>query len=459
MNLGSIRLRLAVWYLGVLLMALSLFGTGIWLGLRHELLQTLDDGLAARTAGLAQFLERESSGSDLPAIREEAREYASGLPEGSRMRLFGPDGSLLFASPGAREADVSMRFRSQDITVRGFPLKVEFAAPLRYVNETLDLLRDVLFTSIPILVLAAGLGGWWLSRKALRPVDRMTVAAETLSLDDLSARLIVPRTGDELERLGDAWNRMLDRISASVRRMKQFTTDAAHELRTPIAVIRATAELGLRRERDTTAYRSALAGIAEETHRLSDLVDDLMWLARNDASKLHYSVEDVPIAGLAGGVCDLLQPLAEAAQVTMRDQIEVGEDQTVRADSAALRRLILILADNAIKFSPPESTVTLRVSAVGTLCRIEVQDSGPGIDPEDLPFIFDRFYRGDHARTSSGSGLGLAIAKAIAEAHGATLQAQSGPGIGSCFQMDLPFGEPQPCDDRHTDITANVGPV
>ena len=265
MTRGSVRLRLAAWYLGVLLTALVVFGVGIWFGLRYHLMGSLEETLAVRTDGLVQFLELESIGSDLAAIREEAREYTSGLPEGDMLRLYGADRALLFSSSDS--AIGPLYFRRQEVTVLGYPLLIELGTPLEAVEDTLDSLRNILMASVPGIALLAGLGGWWLSRKALKPVDEMTTAAESIGAFDLSARLGVPASGDEIERLGTAWNRMLDRLERSFRQMQQFTADAAHELRTPVAVIRTASELALRRERTPSEYRVALDGIQDEARR------------------------------------------------------------------------------------------------------------------------------------------------------------------------------------------------
>jgi heavy metal sensor kinase len=455
MNFASIRVRLAGWYLAVLVSAVLLLGVGVWIALRYELYRALDDSLSEGTAGLAQFLERESDGDDLPSILQEAHEYTSGLPAGHRLRLFGPDHSVLLSFPDTPTA-VSMFQKTEDVVVRGHPLRIELSAPTQQIDATLSSLRNILLGCIPIVLLAAALGGWWLSRTALQPVDRMTGTAESISLNDLSARLIVPRTGDELERFGEAWNRMLDRLSISVEKMRRFTADAAHELRTPIAIIRSTAELALRRERDPDAYRTALANIGEEARSLSDLVADLLWLARNDAGFLKYNFEDIPIGEFIIGACRSLQSLALAQDVSLKADIKVAAECSIHADRSALRRVVLILADNAIKFARPGGTVDVRVLRRAGDCLVEVWDDGVGISAEDLPFIFDRFYTSDRARNNSGSGLGLSIAKAIVEPHHGHIEVESATGAGSCFRVVLPLnvpnesliGEPAPSSAR-----------
>ena len=437
MNLKSIRFRLAAWYLGVLLVALIVLGSGIWIALRHELYLSLDGSLAASAAGLSQYLQWESHGDELPDVLEEAREYASGLPQGHRLRVFAADGRLLLALPKTAPAAVTVH-KSEDITVRGHHLRVEFSAPVQPIDLALATLRNILLACIPIVFIVASAGGWWLSRTALQPVDRMTSTAELIGVHDLSARLPVPRTGDELERFGEAWNRMLDRLATSVEKMKRFTADAAHELRTPVSIIRSTAELALKRDREPTAYQSALATIGEESVHLSQLVADLLWLARNDAESIKYSFEDATIAEVIDSVFPSMEPLASARQIVLRTEINLDPAQTVHIDRSALRRGIMILGDNALKFTPSGGTVLIRASARDQSCVFEVRDEGPGITPEDLPYIFDRFYTSDRSRNTSGFGLGLSIAKAIVEAHSGQIKVQTIAGKGSSFEIILP---------------------
>jgi heavy metal sensor kinase len=430
---------MTAWYLGVLVTALVLFSAGVWLALRQHLTQSMEITLAERTDGLVQFLRLESLGSDLAAIQEETREYTSGLPVRDTLRLYGADGTLLFASPAL--ASQRLYVRREQVTVMGNGLTIELGTPLDDVDEELASLRNILLSSIPFVVLFAGFGGWWISRKALKPVDQMTIAAESISAADLSARLEVPASNDELERLGRAWNRMLGRIELSVQQMKQLTADAAHELRTPVAVIRTASELALRREREPAAYRVALDGILEESQRMSDLVDALLWLARNDAFRMDDTFDQVPVVDAVSNVHRVAGTLAESKGVRMVLDAQVSPETTVHADPSALRRLILTLADNAIKFSPAGGTVNIRVRVRDALCRIEVEDRGPGIAVEDLPRIFDRFYRGDRARSTPGAGLGLAIAAAIASRHGGEIRARNVAAGGACFEVDLPLGQ------------------
>lgn len=436
MNSGSIGFRLTTWYLGVLFTAMALFGGGIWFALRSALLSHVDQALTERVHALGHFLEAESHGWDLAAIREEAREYASGLPTDHGMRVYSAGQEALFR----REPPVGKRVRwaSADVHVKGHHLRVEMATPVDQVGETLNVLRSVLLGLIPLMLIGAGLGGWWLSRRALRPVDDMTAAAEAVSVQGLSARLTVPATGDELQRLGEAWNRMLERISASVSQMTRFTADAAHELRTPAAIIRSGAELALHRDRSPSEYQSVLRTIGKEAGNLSDLIEDLMWLARHDAGSLPKQSEAVNLTEVVAEAAMAMNPVAASKGVRLSIARGVESEPALSGDPASLRRLVLILLDNAIKFSSDRANVELRVSFADGRVRLEVRDSGPGVAAEHLPLVFDRFYRSDPARTTPGSGLGLSIARAIVEDHGGTIGIASVAQQGTIVTVDLP---------------------
>jgi signal transduction histidine kinase len=237
------------------------------------------------------------------------------------------------------------------------------AAPVDQISETLGILRNVLIGLIPLTLIGAGLGGWWLSHRALKPVDEMTAAAEAVSVTDLAARLRVAQTNDELQRLGEAWNRMLERISASVQQMRRFTADAAHELRTPTAIIRSGAELALHRERTPGEYQSLLRTIVKESANLSELIEDLMWLARHDAGMAPKRRERVNLADVAANAAEAIRPVAARKAISVSVDHPAEAEAVVWGDAVSLRRLVLILLDNAIKFSPDGGNVQLRIAS------------------------------------------------------------------------------------------------
>src|SRR5262245_25105144 len=281
MKLRSMRVRLAAWCLLVFGVVMASFAIAIFVSVRNELMEGVHESLYATLRSCELFLEKESHGTDLEAIREEAREYSTALPDNHRLIVRTSDGAVLFASPLAVTTDVYEI--SEHVSVHGHELTIDMAAPLVQAHETLALLRNALLFRLPLMLVVGVVGATAIAKRALRPIDEMTADAQSIGMNDLSRRLVVRPTDDELERLGVAWNKMLDRLAASVQHMKRFTTDAAHELRTPISIIRSTAELALHKDRDAASYRAALSGIHEETVHLTRLVEDLMWLSRYDA--------------------------------------------------------------------------------------------------------------------------------------------------------------------------------
>jgi heavy metal sensor kinase len=279
-------------------------------------------------------------------------------------------------------------------------------------------------------------GGYWISTRALAPVDEITRVAKSISVQNLSARLPVARTGDELQRLSETWNEMLQRLENAVQRIRQFTADASHELRTPLALIGATAELALRRERRPDEYTRALRNIQAEAARMTLLAESLMELTRADNTSelelaetdLNAIVEDV----VAGN-----RQLAAARGVTLESHTTAGA-AVAPANESAIRRLLLALVDNAIKYTPGGGTVAVATTQRDGGVVLSVNDTGQGIDPEALPHIFERFYRADPARSrGNGVGLGLSIAQAIAHAHGSRIAVESKPGEGARFEVLL----------------------
>jgi len=284
-----------------------------------------------------------------------------------------------------------------------------------------------ILSAVPIALLIAAGGGYWLSGRVLRPVDRITREARAITADDLGLRVVVPESRDELRLLAETINAMLDRIESAFRRLVQFTADASHELRSPVALMRTTAEVALRRPRAEGGYREALQQVLAESERLSLMIEDLLLLARSDAGA--ESLEKKPI--------DPAGPLRAAlARIERSLQPAIDDGLVVEANALALQQLFTILLDNAVKYSTDVIDVSLHARNGSAV--IQVRDRGIGIAADDLPHVFERFYRADKARSRGGAGLGLAIARRIAEIHGGTIDVVSEAGAGSTFTVTLP---------------------
>lgn len=451
-QLNSVRLRLTLWYVAVLAVGMAAFGAASWGVLRQVLLENRYRGMEQRLSAVTAFLQKEARGDTLADIAEEAREYATGLSEAQGIRLSTERGKLLFEK---KPADADIFARSRVVIIRGHSVEVTLQNSLADFHRVLGTLAWAMCVVFPIVIVVAISGGWWLARRALRPVGAMTRDARQMNERDLSARLSVPHTGDELQELAEAWNGLLARIEAAVRTVKRFTADAAHELRTPVTVIRTSAEIALRQERSPDSYRQTLVSIERETVEMTDLLDQLLLLARGDAGEWKFQKEIVFVDQILRALRNAVAPLAETRKVRVRWRIPT-ESVMLYGDEAALRRLVLILTDNALKHTPGGEEVTIEASNSDQSVVIQVSDAGPGICPGDLPHIFDRFYRADSARTpGSGAGLGLAIARTIVDAHGGAIEVVSGHHPGSRFIVRLPMAqrpEQSPLSGSHSDV-------
>ncbi len=433
-----------LWSSGVLLLALAIFSIVVYSYLQRDMLRDVDRGLYAKANGVRTLLELENVTG--PRLVEELSEFASEIPEGNLLQLSTAAGEMVWPSQpvfrrsfaaGLQTAD-SQRVLRMTFEYRGRPYEVTAAASLDQIRDFMTRLRWIMaLMSLPMLLLAGG-GGYWLSRRALAPVDAMTRAAQTISVESLSKRLPVPRTGDELARLAKSWNELLERLEDSVQRIQQFTADASHELRTPIALIRSTAELALRRERSAADYCTALAGIQSEAESMTELVESMLALARSDARS---DTATMPLAAVdlnavvrdSVSQCEIL---AGGKGVRLRTAA-AAEPAVARANELGIRRLLRILLDNALEHTPAGGEVAVSVYRHNGAIGLEVRDTGEGIPPAALPHIFERFYRVEKSRGGKGAGLGLSIAQIIARGHGSEIEVESRPGEGSCFRIEL----------------------
>lgn len=431
----SIGTRLTLWYAAVLTAVLALFGWLIFFSLQSRLLSETQrelEGTATRFQGYFLQQSAEESGAHLV---DELREFCQALAPGTAVALRGSNGFAFDHPAGSRGFAGRAKSVSRRFSHNGEAFDLDVTASLAETRHTLQILRILLFSLTPLVILLASAGGAWLSRRALKPVNDITEAARIIGIENLSQRLSVPSTGDELARLSEVLNGMFARLEGAVKTLSRFVADASHELRTPIAVIRTTAELSLRRTRSPESYRASLEQIADEAERMTQLVEDLLTLARSDTAPADVPLAPLDVAGLLEQACREISGLAELRKIEIRTELV---PQVIMANSRSLRRLFLALLDNAIKYSNPGGRVVVRIVTGVTQVRISIEDFGAGIGELDLPHIFKRFYRVDPARTGEGHGLGLSLAESIAKAHGATIEVESSPGRGSRFEVVLP---------------------
>jgi two-component system, OmpR family, heavy metal sensor histidine kinase CusS len=339
-----------------------------------------------------------------------------------------------------RLAGKPFRFAIQQIEAGDRVYIVQTGVVIDDLLHTLHQFRLYLLMFAPLLLLVAAGGGYWLSRRALSPVDALVRTARTITGTTLSSRLDKLNTGDELQRLSDTLNEMLDRLEAAFRRVTQFTADASHELRTPISLVRTEAELALRRSRGESEYKEALQHILLEAERTTSLIEELLALARADAGRETLNLHPVDLRQALRGVVESWRQIAGIRNLQFTESLG-AQEPLVAADEAALRRVINILLDNAFKYTPSPGTVQLTLEEQSGKAVITVQDTGVGIAPEEQGKIFERFYRVDKARSRDmgGAGLGLSIAQWIVQQHGGSIQVESTLGQGSIFRVVLPL--------------------
>jgi heavy metal sensor kinase len=313
---------------------------------------------------------------------------------------------------------------------------LEVASSMKPLKQTM-LRIDIVLAIVAITgIVASFAAGWALAGHALRPVARITEEAEGIEAGSLDQRITAHAETSEFQGLVAVLNRMLDRIDAAFESQKRFIADASHELRSPIAALRGHLEVVRRRERSRAEYEEAIDVALEEVHRLQALAEDLLTLARRDAGTLEPSLRPIRLEELIAEVAASHRAVAEAKNVELNS--DLSSEVLVLGDPGLLRRLVRNLLDNAIKYAPPGGEVWLRVGCSNGNGWFEVADNGPGIAPEHLPHLFERFFRGDASRQrQTGTGLGLAIAQAIAEAHGGRLTVRNRPGGGAAFRFEL----------------------
>jgi len=465
-RLPSVRIRLTLWYLAMLLAALVLYAVGVYVVVWRSLLAEVDQRLHDDVENVEQLVTRTADGAMawrpiVPSGHEEAHEEAEA--EGALMpaiQIWAPDGRLLTqrlsrstaavaetmtAAPPTAQAYATVRLAdgstARSLTrpgqIEGTPVVIRVFRSETPLEGDLQRLLWVLGLGLPIALGLAGGGGYLLARRALAPVGRIADRARAITAERLADRVPVGNPRDEFGQLAVVLNDTFARLERSFEQMRRFSADASHELRTPLTAIRSVGEVGLEEPRDPGAYRDVIGNMLEETDRLAQLVDSLLLLSRADAGQVTFHPETVDLAALARKVAGHLGVLAEEKGQKVR--VEGDAVVEVQVDRLAVRQALINLLDNAIKYGPEHSEIRLELRCDGSVVALDVVDQGPGIPPEHAGRIFDRFYRVDPSRSreDGGAGLGLSIARWAIEANGGTLRlASSGPGE-TRFRMTL----------------------
>lgn len=455
-----IRLRLTVWYSAVVAFTLIIFSFGMYFAMQSAIHRAIDSELVNRMDGIHTFLWHHLPWQSGRELLREFQEHSGLTPGGdlyevmdaqhrwvyqpAAMRTLSLDSEVPNATRSGRYDTVKrsgrlVRVLTANVEVANSQYTVHVATVATAFYEALGRLRWLALFVIPTIILSSGFGGYWLSGRAMAPIEDITRTARDIGERSLSRRLPLPAARDELHRLSETLNAMLSRLENVFKRIIQFTSDASHELRTPVAIIRTTAELMQEQKRTVAEYEEANAQILAEAERTSNLIEELLTLARADSQAAEMSFVEVNLCEVAREVIASTRALAESKDISLRADIS-GAPVIVIADYHAVRRLMLIFLDNAIKYSARGTKVLVSVSSKENLAVVAVKDEGIGIAEEDILHIFERFYRADKARSREmgGAGLGLSIAKWIADAHTARIEVESTPGKGSIFTALFP---------------------
>lgn len=339
-------------------------------------------------------------------------------------------------------------FETMDMPERGDEVRIlyvmlspgiilQIGEAMKETSGFLDAFRRIFIVTMAFLIVLATGIGWFMARRAVSGVEAVTRTARKISAGALGQRVPVNRRGDEIDQLAVTFNEMLDRIEALIKEMKEMSDNIAHDLKSPITRIRGSAEVTLSTSGSMEEYENMAAGTIEECDRLLDTINTMLMISRTESGVDRPSPEKMDAAELVREACDLYEPAASDKGIILNCHIEEGI--ATAGDKRMIRRMVANLIDNAIKYTPAGGQVDVRLARSGPdRIALTVSDTGTGISGEDLPRIFDRFYRGDRSRSEAGLGLGLSLAKAIAHAHGGDVAVTSTPDKGSTFTVTLP---------------------
>ncbi len=468
MNTRSISFRLVAWYAGLLAGIFLLLSASLYLDLRRFLENDLLQSQSRRTRQIANTLLIHVKQTGEPYVASQTKDWFAPQINDRFIRITRADGTLVYVSdapkdgsfdpaevplfPPSPKSEFSHKLKlsgGNTLLIAALNFKssgnpdylVEFGALLDPVETMLNHLFLQLSLGLPLAVIITTVGGYFLVRRALTPVAQITRAAERITQHNLSERLPVARTGDELERLSVSLNRMIARLDDGFQNSKRFVADASHDLRTPLTILRGELENFAGDVRLDAELRDRAGSMMEEVVHLGKIVEQLFTLSRLDAGEAQTEWTRFDLTELARTTSEQMNLLAEDKGISI--SCEASQPAPVEGNRVRLKQVVVNLLDNAIKYTPAKGAIHLRVFPVNGHAVLEVEDTGIGIPSAALPHIFERFYRVDPARSADAesAGLGLSIVKSICTAHGAEVKVRSAPGAGSCFHVELPLSK------------------
>jgi signal transduction histidine kinase len=449
----------------MLAIALIVFSAAVYLGVKTFLMRSLERSLSMSASSvLSDYVKPLDSKGMSWFLSEMGEAYPPGISD-TFVRI-SRDNKILYQTGDMRDPPVSastlpLAIRSEDFysvhpewvksgqqmilytlpyhAPRGELIVIESGASTEPIRHILRSLLLILLIGTPVILVVAAIGGYILMSRPLRPVVTLTQKAETVGRHDLGERLPIIRSGDELERLSLALNRMIDRLEETVAHNRRFSADASHELRTPLTIIRGELEELMQTSMLPPALAEGIGSALEESNRMSSIVESLMTIARLEGGGEHMEMAPLDLMSVARVTLDHMSLLAEEKQILL--VCEPGEPVYVTADVMRMKQVIANLLDNGIKYTASGGSVRMSVAAERNLAVLKVSDTGIGIPANALPLIFQRFYRADQTRSrqSGGMGLGLSIVKSICGAHHGTVSATSVEGVGTTLRVELPL--------------------
>jgi heavy metal sensor kinase len=455
----TLAFRLTLWYAGIFtcsfLAAFLLFYVSIFSITRHHTDRELSIEIAefssllasrGRDAVIANInIEAESNGVEnifLRILTEDGAEIASSN-RGTWKGIGISGDALKRLAEGADHVYETVSDSEHPQTTRvvygkiGPKTIVQIGQSLKDDEAFLEIIRTIFMATLAVLILPAVLIGWFMAKRALQGVEEVTSTAIAIAKGELGLRVPIKARGEEIDKLATTFNSMLDRIHSLITGMREMTDNIAHDLRSPISRIRGVAELTLTAGGSLTENETLAANTIEECDRLLEMINTMLDITEVEAGAGQLLMEDVDIARLVTEACELFQPVAEDKSIAL--SCDAPAVCSVKGDIQRLQRLVANLLDNALKYTLPGGNVTVTLSIDAGTAVISMIDTGIGISEQELPRIFDRFYRGDRSRTQTGTGLGLSLARAIASAHGGSITVSSTPGAGSTFTVTLPL--------------------
>ena len=447
-----IRLKIALLSSLTLFIALAMFGAASAWHLYREEIESLDRDLKAEASAIFEGLQHDNRPGDIaqqitngPAVAWEHR----------FVELLARDGRVVYQSPNLR----GQRLTASTAAIDGLAVTHHDGEPVRILstarNGTIisiggsladahralrELMWGYLF-SFPLIILAFAFGSWAIARKALKPVEEIVVAAQRITTRNIEERLPILPTNDEIGRLTIVLNGMIDRLQNSFEQMAQFTSDASHELKTPLTIMRGEIESAVRTCGEDIGQENVLMSLLDQTLRLSKIVDNLLLLSRSDAGKLDLNLARVDMSRLVADVAEDAEILAAPQRISV--QTEISRHAIVRGDELRLRQILLNLIDNAVKFNRPSGTIGIELSSEDGNVSLTVANTGQTVAPEQAGHLFRRFYRGDasHDRRVEGNGLGLSICHELITAHGGELRLVCSDAERTEFRLTLQAAE------------------